>query len=134
MSASAIITKIFGDTKKAKVIESLLKKRFSDDELSSQLYNLYGRWLSHKDSSLIEKEIKDSISEWESSSWDDERNTLQSQDDFITNPVEVSEGAVTCGKCGSKKTFSKQLQVRSADEGFSTFCICINCNAKWRIN
>lgn len=134
MSASNPITKIFGDTKKAKVIEAQLKKRFNETELKTYLYSIYGHWLAHKDASIIEREIKESISEWDSSCWDEPRNTLTSQDEFITNPVEVSEGAVTCGKCGSKKTFSKQLQVRSSDEGFTTFCICISCNAKWRIN
>lgn len=134
MSVPTIITKIFGDTKKAKLIDTLIRKKYPSDDLNTYLFSLYGHWLSHRDSNKIEKEIRDDITEWNTSCWDEQRNTLKAQDDFIANPVEVTEGAVTCTKCGSKKTFSKQMQVRSADEGFSTFCICVNCGSKWRIN
>ena len=56
------------------------------------------------------------------------------RDEYITSPVDVEEGVMQCNKCGSMRTFSTQKQVRSADEGFSTFCMCANCGAKWRIN
>jgi DNA-directed RNA polymerase subunit M/transcription elongation factor TFIIS len=56
------------------------------------------------------------------------------RDEYITSPVDVEEGVMQCTKCGSMKTFSSQKQVRSGDEGFSTFCACVNCGAKWRIN
>jgi DNA-directed RNA polymerase subunit M/transcription elongation factor TFIIS len=63
-----------------------------------------------------------------------EQNELKERDNFVSNPFTVEEGVMQCNKCGSKKTYSQSKQVRSADEGFSTFCMCANCGAKWRIN
>ena len=63
-----------------------------------------------------------------------EKNELKMRDEFISNPFTVEEGVMQCNKCGSKKTYSQSKQVRSADEGFTTFCMCSNCGAKWRIN
>ncbi len=58
------------------------------------------------------------------------------RDDFITNPMEVSEGVEKCPRCACARTYSYQKQVRSADEGFTTFCTCANpkCRHSWRIN
>lgn len=62
------------------------------------------------------------------------KDNQKMRDEYITSPVDVEEGVMQCNKCGSMRTFSAQKQVRSADEGFSTFCLCANCGAKWRIN
>lgn len=39
-----------------------------------------------------------------------------------------------CSKCGMKKVFNYQLQVRGADEGTTTFFRCLNCGKKWAAN
>ncbi len=62
------------------------------------------------------------------------KDNQRMRDEYITSPVDVEEGVMQCNKCGSMRTFSSQKQVRSGDEGFSTFCACANCGAKWRIN
>ncbi len=58
------------------------------------------------------------------------------RDEYITNPMEVSEGVEPCPKCRSTKSYSYQKQLRSGDEGFSTICTCANpkCRYRWRIN
>ncbi len=39
-----------------------------------------------------------------------------------------------CRKCGSRKITYYELQIRSADEGFTTFFTCLGCGCKWKTN
>ena len=52
---------------------------------------------------------------------------------YIENPFEVVEGMFSCPKCGNKKNVSYSKQVRSSDEGMSTFVFCSNklCRHSW---
>lgn len=52
------------------------------------------------------------------------------QENFLIKPFEIEEGVLQC-KCGSKKVFSYQKQVRSLDEPASTFATCTSCGSKW---
>lgn len=78
--------------------------------------------------------IKEGKLGWNGNGWEVERKTQDEKDEFITNPFEVEEGVMECHKCGSKKTYHYQKQIRSSDEGMTTFCFCMNCDNKWRIN
>lgn len=72
---------------------------------------------------------------WNHPTFDNHKRQIQEEEDFIENPyTNVEEGVIQCSKCGSKRTFSYQKQVRSSDEGFSLFVNCVNCNASWREN
>lgn len=42
--------------------------------------------------------------------------------------------ALRCGKCGQKKVSYSQAQTRSADEPMTTFCECVNCGNRWKVN
>lgn len=50
--------------------------------------------------------------------------------------MQLGEGWLKCGKCGSKEVKFQQKQVRSADEGSTIFCVCQHsqCNHQWRID
>lgn len=52
----------------------------------------------------------------------------------LETPLEVEEGVLQCRRCGSKRTISFQRQIRSADEGATTFAECVQCGAKWKNN
>lgn len=71
---------------------------------------------------------------WEHPAFDSISKELKEEEEFIENPFEVKEGIMDCIKCGSKKTFAYQKQVRSADEGFTLFVSCLKCNHSWREN
>ena len=53
---------------------------------------------------------------------------------MFENPIQIEEGIYTCKKCNCSKTYSYQLQTRSADEGMTTFIECSQCKNKWRIS
>lgn len=79
-------------------------------------------------------EVVNSIAEdkilWNSDKFKNERVALAEQDDFIEKPFELEEGVITCN-CGSKKVYTYSKQVRSGDEGYTTFAECIKCKTKW---
>lgn len=58
----------------------------------------------------------------------------QEQIDFLEAPIQVEEGVLQCGKCGSKRTLSYAKQVRAGDEATSVFAQCVQCNHRWREN
>jgi DNA-directed RNA polymerase subunit M/transcription elongation factor TFIIS len=49
----------------------------------------------------------------------------------LTEQIEVSEGIYKCPRCGSKKTVSRQKQLRSSDEPMSDLVSCAQCGKKW---
>ena len=41
-------------------------------------------------------------------------------------------GVTVCSKCKSNNVKTQSVQVKRADEGPTLFCICRNCNKKWK--
>lgn len=63
--------------------------------------------------------------------------TIQEEEDYFTEfGFDVEEGISECKKCGSKKVHSWTAQVRSSDEGYTSFFVCANpkCKSKWSNN
>ena len=67
---------------------------------------------------------------------------LEERDEFIVKPFEVAEGVLTCSGrikkgerkgqiCGSKKTYSYNLQTQSCDEGTAVKVTCASCRHSW---
>lgn len=125
-----MLSKFIKDSKECEKVNTVLWKIYSSNT-SEYLNSIYNMSLLKGDY----KKLLNSITNiFESYLYTDCKTKQQERDDFITNPFTVEEGVMKCDKCGSKKTYSHQKQVRSADEGFTTFCYCVNCGAKWRIN
>lgn len=97
------------------------------------IYQLCGKFIQ-KDFSHAEllAEIKNGISNWDSKTFKKE-NEVEAQDIAImTIKLDVSEGLYECSRCKSKKTYSRQVQTRSADEGMTSIIQCSECNKVWR--
>jgi len=87
---------------------------------------------------LIEN-IKNGNLGWRHPAFKHMQNMIDEQNDFIENPFAVEEGVLECKArdkngivCGSKRVFSYQRQVRSADEPMTTFASCCQCGTKWQ--
>ena len=63
-----------------------------------------------------------------SKEFEDVKNLVEEEEEFIIKPFEIEEGVLECGKCGSLKTYSYTKQTRSGDESTTVFAICSNCN------
>lgn len=83
--------------------------------------------------------IKNGNLGWSHPAFKHMQNMIDEQNDFIENPFAVEEGVLECKArdkngivCGSKRVFSYQRQVRSADEPMTTFASCCQCGTKWQ--
>ena len=65
-------------------------------------------------------------------------NTLEilqkEQDEFLSEPPQVVEGAVDCPKCNGQKAFLCTMQIKSGDENTSVFARCATCGHSFRIS
>jgi transcription elongation factor S-II len=119
-------------------------KHCTDEEYIEEIYrhNLYqtiGDILDGNKLSDMVSNIKHSKLGWNHFTFKDMQNMLDEQNDFIENPFAVEEGVLECKSrdkdgvlCGSKRVFSYQRQVRSADEPMTTFASCCKCGTKWQ--
>jgi DNA-directed RNA polymerase subunit M/transcription elongation factor TFIIS len=101
------------------------------EEYNALIYEIVGDIVSGVNLKEMLNNIKTGIVGWKHPIFNDIRMKIEEHDEFIMNPFEVEEGALTCAKCGCNKTYSYSKQTRSADEPMSTFAQCLNCKAKW---
>jgi DNA-directed RNA polymerase subunit M/transcription elongation factor TFIIS len=114
--------------KNVSVIEKEIYKNFGEDDVK-QYNNIILQIISlMKKDKITSKEllgkIKNNNLGWNHTSFDDLKLKREEQDSFIIKPFEIEEGAVSCVKCGSKRTFSYQKQTRSCDEMATTIITC----------
>ena len=103
------------------------------------IYETIGDISSGSKLGTILAKIKEAKVDWDHDTYAEWQEIMREQDDFIENPFEVAEGVLECNnilksgkKCGSKRVFSYTKQVRSCDEGCTTFATCCKCGAKWQ--
>ena len=123
------------------IIEKHIYNMSSNDEkiYKNNIYQIIGDVLQGKNLKDLILTIKIGDLGWKHSALKEMQNMLVEQNDFIENPFAVEEGVLECkardkdGKlCGSKRVFSYQRQVRSADEPMTTFASCCQCGTKWQ--
>lgn len=68
---------------------------------------------------------------WNNPCFDNYKECIVMKQDIAS---QIEEGVLECFKCKSKKIISFQKQIRSADEGITTFSQCSECGNKWKNN
>jgi DNA-directed RNA polymerase subunit M/transcription elongation factor TFIIS len=111
-------------------INELREEKYIED-YNALIYEIVGDIVSGVNLKEMLNNLKTGIVGWKHPVFNDIRTKIEEHDEFIMNPFEVEEGALTCAKCGCNKTYSYSKQTRSADEPMSTFAQCLNCKAKW---
>jgi DNA-directed RNA polymerase subunit M/transcription elongation factor TFIIS len=130
-----IIEKHIYDTSKKQCVD----EEYIEEIYKHNLYQIIGDILDGNKLSNMVTDIKNSKLGWNHFAFKDMQNMLEEQNDFIENPFSVEEGVLECKSrdkdgilCGSKRVFSYQRQVRSADEPMTTFASCCKCGTKWQ--
>lgn len=108
-------------------------KKFTKSFNKDELYQLCGK-LIKKEFSYAElyKEIETKTDEWSSKTYKNELEKEAQDIQVMTVKLSVTEGLYQCSRCKSKKTYSRQVQTRSADEGMTSIIQCSECNKVWK--
>ncbi len=89
-------------------------------------------------SGTIVPEILITMTEQELAPEQKAKDDLLARENMMKAQVPMAEKSIStalrCGKCGQKKVSYSQAQTRSADEPMTTFCECINCGNRWKVN
>jgi DNA-directed RNA polymerase subunit M/transcription elongation factor TFIIS len=115
--------------------KNLNKLGLSEEEMKRATYQVVGDILSLKEGEKMKpilEDVKAGKVCWRHKTFDETERLIQEHDDYILHPFNVVEGVLECKKCGSKRTFSCQKQVRSSDEPMTTFTRCAMCGNQWK--
>ena len=133
-----VLSKFIKNKSNIEIFEKNINKLSStEEEYKRNLYQLIGDLMTNKKQISLQKKLKD-IKEknigWNHPIYNDIKNKIKEQDEYIVNPFSVTEGVITCFKCKSKKTISYNKATRSSDEGITVHVTCSNCNNKWTMD
>lgn len=97
------------------------------------IYQLCGK-LIHKEypNATLYNEVEQGIPMWNTATFKHQFESESQELRVMTIKLPIVEGLYQCSKCKSKKTFSRQVQTRSADEGMTNIIQCAQCNKVWR--
>lgn len=126
------LKKYFG---KQKNIDYILRKTNGENQ-ALKIYELICMLVNPKNkkenkSDVVVSYLKDDKLLWSHPTFDVEKKKIDEENDFMVNPYEISEGVLTCRKCGCEKIFSFSKQTRSMDEPTTVFGLCSKCGHKW---
>ena len=132
---NSIIQEDFDEDKSKLRYNNITQEDFVEDKLKLRynelIYETIGEISNGKKLKEISDNIKNSKIGWKNPVFKELEFRMEEQDNFIENPFEVEEGALTCNKCGSKRVFYYQVQSRSCDEPYTTKATCVACKSKW---
>lgn len=102
-------------------------------ESKKDLYQLCGKMMTKEISNKeLYQEVKKGVREWDSILFKQQRAKEALEIRILTTKMDVVEGLYACRRCGSQKTYSRQVQTRSADEGMTSIIQCSKCSLVWR--
>ena len=112
-----------------------VKKSYSD-----LAYELTGRFMhckTAKDRKAILEEIKaGTLDVWSTALLDAERRKEYEDVSRTTKGVSVKKCTYKCKKpgCPSEECFTYQVQTRRADEGMTTYVVCVKCCSRYKFD
>ena len=135
-----ILTTVLNSQKNIDIIEHYIYNSSENTHnlYLSRVYDAVGEIIQHGGDKKALKQIIQNLMEknieWNHPMFLEYNKSVTENDYFKTSSIDIEEGVLECYRCGSKKTISYQRQTRSADEGATTFAICVKCNNSWRHN
>ena len=133
----AVLATVLNNEKNITILEKTVYEKTSkmpeaENSYKEVIYQVLSDVCQHVSIKQIYRNIKNGNIKWKHKCFDDMARRISEQNEFIENPFEVEEGVHTCRKCGSKRVFSYNRQVRGGDEGTGVFCECAACHCKWQ--
>lgn len=133
----AVLATVLNNEKNITIIEKTVYEKTSkmseaENSYKEVIYQVLSDIAQHVSIKQIYRNIKNGNIKWKHKCFDEMARRISEQNEFIENPFEVEEGVHTCRKCGSKRVFSYNRQVRGGDEGTGVFCECAACHCKWQ--
>lgn len=133
----AVLATVLNNEKNITIIEKTVYEKTSkmpeaENSYKEVIYQILSDICQHVSIKQIYRNIKNGNIKWKHKCFNDMARRISEQNEFIENPFEVEEGVHTCRKCGSKRVFSYNRQVRGGDEGTGVFCECAACHCKWQ--
>jgi DNA-directed RNA polymerase subunit M/transcription elongation factor TFIIS len=129
----AALTTVLNNQKNINILERAVYEKVSEEEdYKWGIYQILSDLQAQKPIKEIYRNIRNGELGWKHHSFLVMSQRIAEQNEFIENPFEVEEGVHTCRKCGSKRVFSYNRQVRGSDEGTGVFCECVACHCKWQ--
>lgn len=131
VTGTSVLSTLLNKEQNVRIIEKhVYEASVSNEEYNSILYDVVGDITQNLKLKDIVSNLKNKKVGWKHPCFKEIAYKVEEQNNFIENPFEVEEGVQQC-KCGSKRVFSYQKQVRSADEPMTTFSTCCKCGAEW---
>jgi DNA-directed RNA polymerase subunit M/transcription elongation factor TFIIS len=109
------------------VNEYLNSSNYNEWEKKRIMYQLYPYYKNG-----INIDDVDDVILWNHPTYKEVRKARKELEDLMENPMIIEEGIFECGKCKSKRVYTRSVQTRSSDEGATSFYQCINCGNKWK--
>ena len=120
------------------VREYKIQKSELSDIYSRSAYQRIGEIYTVKDDTdqlkLLLKDIREDITDYNSSRYEKERNNVKKRIEPVDLSVIIKEGEIQCRQkgCKSKKCTYYQLQTRGGDEAMTTFATCVVCKKRFK--
>lgn len=123
-----LIKKLIGSEEEKKVYIAF-QKVSTDQRYLEYAYNMIGHYRFDPDN------FQPTPKEYEMKFYDIVRQNTMSNIDMLSEGMVMKKNSeYPCKNCKSKKTYSQQVQTRSADEGMTTFVICLECGGQFQFN
>jgi DNA-directed RNA polymerase subunit M/transcription elongation factor TFIIS len=98
-----------------------------------QLFEICGKVMAKNfGNKELFQELKAGVWGYHSQLYYTQKRAEEAEIRIMTTKMEVVEGLYTCRRCKSQKTYSRQVQTRSADEGMTSIIQCSKCSLVWR--
>ena len=115
----------------SKVAHSIYKNTMQYEDQKRIVYDILGEIKKGQKIANVMSNIKEKRFGWDSTFFNPYHDKHLRFCERIETPPEIREGEIQCPKCKTKKTVLVEMQLRSADEGFTYEIHCFNPKCKY---
>ena len=124
---------VLASSKNISIVENAIAKQTDDESEYEDLVVQVAQDIREGNLPLksILVHIKEGRTGWDHVCHEERAAKLKEHDDYLKNPFEIAEGALTCPKCKCDNVHSYGMQTRGGDESTTVFAWCMRCKNRW---